>query len=127
MVVGDESQLLQVFAHLIRNAVQAMEGRGELTIATGASDASVWVRVQDTGPGVPLEDQARIFEPLVTTRAKGMGLGLSLARKILEAHGGEIRLASEPGSGATFTVELPISDHVPGSSVNPPANLPLYR
>ncbi len=127
MVVGDESQLLQVFAHLIRNAVQAMEGKGELKIATGASDASVWARVQDTGPGVPLEDQARIFEPLVTTRAKGMGLGLSLARKILEAHGGEIRLASEPGSGATFTVALPILDHVPGSSVNAPANLPSYR
>jgi signal transduction histidine kinase len=117
-VIGDESQLLQVLEHLIRNAVQAMEGNGLLLIASGASDAVVWTTVQDTGPGVPPEDQTRIFEPLVTTRAKGMGLGLSLARKIVEAHAGEIRLSSEPGSGAAFTVELPITDRLPAPSIN---------
>lgn len=117
LVVGDESQLLQVFEHLIRNAVQAMEGKGALKIANGASEAWVWTSIQDTGPGVALEDQARIFEPLVSTRVKGMGLGLSLVRKILQAHGGEVRLASEPGSGAAFTMELPITDRLRSPSM----------
>jgi signal transduction histidine kinase len=126
-VIGDESQLLQVFEHLIRNAVQAMEGKGRLMITSGASDAGVWTTIRDTGPGVPPEDQTRIFEPLVTTRAKGMGLGLSLARKIVEAHAGEIRLASEPGSGAAFTVELPTTDRLPAPILNATADLTPYR
>jgi signal transduction histidine kinase len=126
-VVGDESQLLQVLEHLIRNAVQAMEEQGTLTITSGASEVAVWTTVRDTGPGVAPADQMRIFEPLVTTRAKGMGLGLSLGRKIAEAHGGEIRLSSQPGSGAAFTVELPITDHLPGPSMRAQADLTPYR
>jgi two-component system, NtrC family, sensor histidine kinase HydH len=126
-VVGDESQLLQVLEHLIRNAVQAMEATGTLTISSGASDIAVWTTVRDTGPGVAPADQTRIFEPLVTTRAKGMGLGLSLARKIAEAHGGEIRLSSQPGNGAAFTIDLPITDHLPGFSSKIEANLTSSR
>jgi signal transduction histidine kinase len=68
--------------------------------------------VQDTGPGIPREKQQQIFEPLVSSRAKGMGLGLTLGRRIVEAHGGEIRLDSEPGNGATFTVELPLTERL---------------
>src|SRR5207247_594296 len=109
-VMGDEAQLLQLFEHLIRNAVQAMEEGGRLRVCTGASEARVWAVVSDTGPGIPKQDQQRIFEPLVSTRTKGMGLGLTLSRRIVEAHGGEIRLESEPGHGATFTVELPVTE-----------------
>src|SRR5262249_23521408 len=75
-VLGDESQLLQVFEHLVRNAVQAMEEGGRLRITTGASETRVWAVVSDTGPGIPHPDQQRIFEPLVSTKTKGMGLGL---------------------------------------------------
>jgi two-component system sensor histidine kinase HydH len=111
-VIGDESQLLQVVEHLVRNAVQAMEGKGHLRIATGSRPDRVWAAIQDSGPGVPAEEQSRIFEPLVTTRAKGIGLGLTMVRKILEAHEGEIRLVSEPGQGACFVVELPLTERM---------------
>ena len=112
-IVGDETQLLQVIEHLVRNAAQAMEGNGQLRIATGTSAEAVWATVEDSGPGVPLENQSRIFEPLISTRVKGMGLGLALARKILGAHGGDIRLISEPGHGAIFLVELPVTEKPP--------------
>jgi len=109
-LLGDESQLLQVFEHLFRNAVQAMEEGGRLRICTANSDGRLLAVVQDTGPGIPWEKQQQIFEPLVSSRAKGMGLGLTLGRRIVEAHGGEIRVESEPGKGATFTVELPLTE-----------------
>jgi signal transduction histidine kinase len=127
MVIGDEGQLLQVFEHLIRNAIQAMEGNGLLRITAGTSDTTVWVTVEDTGPGVSLEDQHRIFEPLFTTRAKGMGLGLALAQKILEAHEGRIRLASEPGKGAAFSVELPTAEGSTSLRAAQSAPLPVHR
>jgi signal transduction histidine kinase/HAMP domain-containing protein len=109
-VAGDESQLAQVMDHLIRNAVQAMNGMGRLRFGTVADQGWVRVAVQDSGPGVPAADESRIFEPLFTTRVKGMGLGLALARKIVRAHGGEVLLSSEPGHGACFTIELPVTD-----------------
>jgi signal transduction histidine kinase len=109
-IVGDESQFVQAVEHIIRNAVQAMEGKGRLAIATGVSEGAVWAAFQDTGPGVPLEDQSRIFEPLMSTRTKGMGLGLAIVKKIVEAHGGTIRLESDPGQGARFILEAPITE-----------------
>jgi signal transduction histidine kinase len=112
-LMGDETQLLQMFQHLIRNAVQAMEEGGTLRLETDVSGGRVCAAVSDTGPGIPREDHQRIFEPLVTTRVKGMGLGLTFSRRIVEAHGGEITLVSEPGHGSTFKVELPASDPAP--------------
>jgi signal transduction histidine kinase/HAMP domain-containing protein len=123
-VLGDESQLLQVFEHLIRNAIQAMETGGRLRVRTGASEARVWAVVSDTGHGIPKQDQQRIFEPLVSTRTKGMGLGLTLSRRIVEAHGGEIRLESESGNGATFTVELPVTERVAAPTAEPAPEQP---
>jgi signal transduction histidine kinase/HAMP domain-containing protein len=113
-VVGDESQLVQVFEHLIRNSIQAMDGAGLLCIRTRTREAVVCAEVQDNGPGVPWALQERVFEPLFSTRTKGMGLGLALARKIVEAHGGRISLSSVEGRGATFAVELPVTDRAPG-------------
>jgi len=119
-VVGDESQLLQVIDQVVRNAVQAMEGAGRLQIGTGADGDRVWARFEDSGPGVSAEDQGQIFEPLMTTRAKGMGLGLALSRKILEAHGGQIRLVSQPGEGAVFLVEMPLAEKPPSPAAGAP-------
>jgi signal transduction histidine kinase len=119
-VIGDESQILQVVEHIVRNAVQAMEGDGRLQISTGEGQETVWARFQDSGPGVCVEDQSRIFEPLMTTRAKGMGLGLAICKKILEAHGGSIRLVSDPREGATFVVELPVTEKLMHSVAEQP-------
>jgi signal transduction histidine kinase len=118
-LLGDETQLLQVFEHLIRNAVQALEGGGRLRIVTESDGARVRAAVEDTGPGISPQDQVSIFEPLVSTRAKGMGLGLTLSRRIVEAHGGEVRVVSKLGQGSTFTVELPVSEVLPPSGSDP--------
>ncbi len=118
LVLADESQLLQVFEHLIRNALQAMEDRGRLRIHTHAVDNRVRVVVQDTGPGIPSEDQQRVFEPLVSSRTKGLGLGLTLSQKIVEAHGGALRLESEPDHGATLTVELTMTERAPSAATS---------
>jgi signal transduction histidine kinase/HAMP domain-containing protein len=118
-IVGDESQFVQAVEHIIRNAVQAMESKGRLAIATGTSEGAVWASFQDTGPGVPPENQSRIFEPLMSTRTKGMGLGLAIVKKIVEAHGGTIRLESDPGQGARFILEAPLTEKLATTSDGP--------
>jgi two-component system NtrC family sensor kinase len=106
----DRDQLFQVLENLIRNAIQVMYEGGRVAVATRTRDGRCLVSVQDTGPGVPEELQAEIFEPLVTTRSTGTGLGLALAKRIVEAHGGRIWLESAVGAGATFRIELPVGD-----------------
>lgn len=107
LVVADAGQLTQVFENLARNAVQAMGDRGCLRLQARTADGRVHVLVEDDGPGIPDEDRARIFEPLFTTKAKGMGLGLALSKRIVEAYAGEIRIDSVPGEGTTVRVALP--------------------
>ena len=113
---GDPEQLHQVFVNLIVNAVHAMReapGPRALTVQTrvAADPARVVATVRDTGPGVPVDIQARIFDPFFTTKppGQGTGLGLSLSAGVIRDHGGAIRLESEPGHGAVFVVELPVS------------------
>jgi len=101
-------QLTQVFLNLVINAAEAMPEGGELTIATTCQDNEVWIGFGDTGPGIPPEEAAKIFEPFYTTKATGTGLGLAISYGIVERHGGRITVESEPGHGATFTVRLPI-------------------
>jgi signal transduction histidine kinase len=105
--LGDEAQLQIVFSNLVRNARDAMPHGGRLTIAARAEQDVIEVSVTDTGDGVPRENLARIMEPLFTTKARGIGLGLAMARAIVEKHHGRLTVASEPGEGATFTVRLP--------------------
>ncbi len=111
-VNADIQQLNHLLMNLILNAVQAMEGRGTLTIRTEQTDAGDRVRltVADSGPGIPEDVLPDIFAPFYTTKeeGKGTGLGLSLAYNIVENHGGTIKAESLPGEGATFLVELPI-------------------
>jgi signal transduction histidine kinase len=105
-VLADIDQLRIVFANLIRNAREAMSHGGRLTITTRRADEHVLVEVTDTGVGIPPDELGRITEPLYSTKAKGLGLGLAIARTILEKNHGALRVTSEPGKGSTFTVVL---------------------
>jgi signal transduction histidine kinase len=117
---GDRIRLLQAFEHVLRNAVQSMPQGGRLTISTidaqgtdfpdGNLPAGGGVRVewQDTGSGVALEDLRRVTEPFVTTRNVGVGLGLTIVKKIVERHGGRLEIDSLLGRGTTITMVLPL-------------------
>jgi PAS domain S-box-containing protein len=130
-ILADPDQLSQVFGNLILNAVQAMPDGGCVTISTeliepdlicnpqsatlapalraGAS-AGVRIQVSDTGAGIPKENREKLFEPLFTTKPKGIGLGLALVKTLVEGHGGSMEVASEVGKGSTFTVRLPLAE-----------------
>lgn len=105
-VLADRGQLKIVLANLVRNACDAMLQGGRLTLAGRAVDGQVALTVTDTGVGIPADRIARLAEPLFTTKAKGLGLGLALSRAILDKHNATIAVASEPGKGTTFTVRL---------------------
>ncbi|MBX6311412.1 MAG: hypothetical protein IRY99_00585, partial [Isosphaeraceae bacterium] len=104
--LADASQLGIVLGNLIRNARDAMPQGGRLSIRGRATDGAVEIDVADTGVGIAPEDLIRIMEPLYSTKARGLGLGLAIARSILEKNQGGLRVASEPGRGTTFTVRL---------------------
>jgi signal transduction histidine kinase len=103
------SELNQVWTNIIDNAIDAMQGKGELLVRTYLKGQNVVVEIQDNGPGIPVEIQQRIFEPFFTTKPPGMGtgLGLHIAYTIINNHYGQIRLTSEPGK-TCFQVTLPI-------------------
>ncbi len=106
LALGDSSQLRIVFGNLIRNARDAMPEGGALTIAGRAAGNTVEVLVRDTGVGIAPENLSRIMEPLYSTKARGLGLGLALTRAILDKHQATLSVASEPGKGSTFIVRL---------------------
>jgi signal transduction histidine kinase len=106
-VMADPEQLKQVFVNLISNAVQAMPEGGTLTIDTGQRNDFVFVRFSDTGAGIPPEVLGKVFDPFVTTRDDGTGLGLTIVHRIVDDHDGHMEVTSEPGVGTTFTVWLP--------------------
>lgn len=104
----DADKIKRVFINLIKNAVEAMPEGGDLTIQTESTPKNVTISFRDMGFGISLEDQKKLFLPLNTTKAKGMGFGLAICRRLVEAHGGRIHVESAVGMGATFKVELPI-------------------
>ena len=107
-VKGDAALLGQVFSSLIANALDAMARAGRLTVIsqTAADGASVDIRITDTGSGIQPEDLDKIFRPFHTTKAKGLGLGLPLARRIIDRLGGTIAITSRPGAGTTVHMKL---------------------
>jgi signal transduction histidine kinase len=106
--MGDPGQLRQVFVNLLANAVQAIGDRGEVRILGSLHGDAAEIVIEDTGPGVAEAIRKRLFEPLMTTRAKGIGLGLALVKRIVERHHGTI--VYDPGqSGARFVLRLPIA------------------
>lgn len=102
-------QLNQVFLNLIVNAKQAIKGNGTITITTGSEGDKVFVKISDTGVGIPKASLAKIFDPGFTTKGVGVGtgLGLSICYQIIQTHRGEIKVDSEIGQGTTFTIVLP--------------------
>jgi signal transduction histidine kinase len=103
----DVRQIEQLVMNLLLNAAHACKNGGAIEVNVSSVDRKVRVDIADTGVGMIPEVRNRAFEPFFTTKAKGTGLGLPICRKIVEAHGGTISLASEPGKGTTVTVELP--------------------
>jgi two-component system sensor histidine kinase PilS (NtrC family) len=105
---GDPSKLRQVFLNLAMNAIESMPGGGTVTIGTEKSDGGLTIFFEDTGVGIPKENLEEIFYPFFTTKEKGTGLGLSIAYRILEEHGGGIRVDSTGGLGTRFEVLIPM-------------------
>ena len=107
---ADFERLLRVLINIIRNADEAMNGKGELTLSISKQGDSMLVEITDTGKGIPEASLAKIFEPFFSEgKADGTGIGMSMAKKLVESHGGEISVTSELGVGTTFHVSLPIS------------------
>jgi PAS domain S-box-containing protein len=109
VLLGDPIQLGRVFINLGRNAVQAMEKGGKLTVTTQIDNPhGVIISVSDTGCGISPENLKHLFEPLFSTKAKGIGLGLAIIKTFVEAHGGSVSVESEVGVGSMFTLKLPL-------------------
>jgi signal transduction histidine kinase len=105
-VLGDVDQLRIALGNLVRNARDAMPRGGRLAIAARADNGHLDISVADTGPGIDPAELSRILEPLYSTKSRGLGLGLAIARSIVEKNQGIIRVASEPGRGSVFTLRL---------------------
>ncbi len=108
----DRIQIEQVLLNLVRNAIEAMIdtdiGQPRITIAADAEGLnSIKIAVSDAGPGVADDVASRLFQPFTTTKPQGMGLGLSISRSIVQAHGGELEMTCGPAGGATFSFILP--------------------
>lgn len=123
LVFVDSQQIEQVLTNLITNAYQAMPDGGALTIQGGTDGHRVAVSICDTGVGITVENVQKIFEPLFTTKSRGIGLGLALSQSLVEANEGSIEVQSEEGKGSTFTVLVPTNEattSMVASLVTPP-------
>jgi two-component system, NtrC family, sensor kinase len=123
VLLADGHQLQQVLINLINNARQAIEAHqpsGQISVKTETNGKVVRIVIHDNGPGIPPENLKRIFDPFFTTKevGKGTGLGLSLCYGLIQEHGGSITPASQPGQGATFTIELPVTNDAGGVAEN---------
>ena len=105
-LLGHYDPLRRAFGNIVRNAVEACAGHGELELAALVEDGAVRVEIRDHGPGVPSELAGRLFDPYVTGKSGGTGLGLALARQTVEMHQGVIGVEPTPGGGATFVVRM---------------------
>ncbi len=104
----DEDYIKQAILNLFINAAQAMADGGELIIRSSVRGDEMHLEIIDTGPGIPLAEQAKVFDPYYTTRAGGTGLGLPTCRRIIEEHSGHIDMHSEKGAGTSFSIILPV-------------------
>ncbi len=120
VIEGDPARLEQVLTNLIKNAIDAMPHGGELRIAVDCTDAHVRVTIADTGIGMSPETLARIWDPFFSTKSRGIGLGLSIVRNIVQSHGGRIAVHSEVGRGTVFEITL-------ARRMRPPQASPAWR
>ncbi|MCV0392437.1 MAG: HAMP domain-containing histidine kinase [Nitrosopumilus sp.] len=101
----DSRKMEGVFSNLLSNAVEAVNGNGEIDISISSDSEHVLIQVKDSGPGIPEKDMAKIFEPMFTTKNTGTGLGLLICKSIIEQHGGTISVSNKP---TTFSIKLPL-------------------
>ena len=109
----DPDRLAQALGNLLSNAIKYTPEGGRVEVTAGKTAQEVWIQVSDTGPGIPPEEQKRVFEPFYRSQEQrrfpqGLGVGLTLARDLVRAHGGELELTSTPGEGSQFTIRLPL-------------------
>jgi PAS domain S-box-containing protein len=107
----DEDQISRTLANLLTNAVQAIQAAGVISVRSGRSESHAWIEVADSGPGISPDEKERVFEPLYTTRASGIGLGLSLSRRYAEANGGSLIVTDDEQGGACFRLNLPLQEN----------------
>ena len=115
-VMIDPDRVAQVLGNLLSNAIKYTPAQGNVDVAADSDEDEVWIRVADSGPGVAPEEQIRIFEPFYRSQREqrfpqGLGLGLTIARDLVEAHGGRLELESKPGQGSAFTLYLPLESN----------------
>ena len=110
LMAGDAGKLRTALRNIVANAVEAVGRQGEVAVTVGRRGPALTVAVRDSGPGMSRETAERVFDLYFSTKDSGTGLGLPIAKKIVEEHGGTIRVASEPGRGTTVTIELPAGE-----------------
>ncbi len=103
----DQQQIEQVIINILNNACQAMPQGGKISISSVEKKQDILISITDNGPGIDAKDKRKLFTPLFTTKARGIGLGLAVSKKFIEANGGRIDVQSKPGQGSTFTIVLP--------------------
>ncbi len=108
-VTADSVRLTQVLLNLVINAIQAVNGPGRVRVSAARAGDNLLLRVQDTGPGIPVEKLGDIFDPYFTTKAEGSGLGLWIGQQIAVAHGGDLQAENASDGGAVFTLTLPLT------------------
>ena len=113
IIEADPNRLGQAVGNLVNNAIKFTPSGGTVSVDAGVQDNQVWIRINDTGPGIPLDEQANIVTPFYRGLSEnrflqGMGLGLSIARDLVVAHHGRLEFTSIPGEGSSFTIWLPI-------------------
>ena len=115
LTCGDSNQIKQVLINLILNAADALSPNGgKIVLRSAEHGRQVCLSVTDDGPGIAPQHQAHLFEPLFTTKTRGLGLGLAISQEIAQRHGGDVTAHSIPGQGTTFTVILPVREHCHG-------------
>jgi signal transduction histidine kinase len=110
LIEGDRFALGRVYRNLITNAIQATQAGGRVTVSTSRVGDLIEIAVADTGSGIPADRLGAIFEDFVTTKRRGLGLGLAISKRIVEQLDGTITVESEVGRGTTFTVRFPARD-----------------
>jgi two-component system NtrC family sensor kinase len=112
LMTGDASKLNQAFVNIITNGYQAMNGEGLLTVYINPNGNNADIVITDTGEGIESDSISKIFDPFVTTKEMGVGLGLAISKRIIEDHKGELHVESSVSEGTSFTITLPVQNAI---------------